>query len=196
VKDNFSAHSYEYQKCRPAFPVEMIWEIVELVKNRNLAWDCGTGNGQVAELLSPMFEEVIATDISENQIRHSIKKNNIVYKVEAAETPSLRKNSVHLIIVAQAVHWFNFNLFYKEVNRILKQEGVIALLGYPLPSISPAIDTVIHHLYNTILRGYWDKERMHVDEEYRTIPFPFVEVYLKRYVMKYQWTFGQLVGFL
>ena len=32
------------------------------------AWDCGTGNGQVAKILAGFFNEVQATDISQNQL--------------------------------------------------------------------------------------------------------------------------------
>lgn len=37
--------------------------------------------------------------------------------------------------MAQAVHWFDLDKFYAEADRILKPNGVLALLGYGLPKL-------------------------------------------------------------
>jgi SAM-dependent methyltransferase len=34
--------------------------------------------------------------------------------------------SIDLIVVAQALHWFDLQRFYKEVRRVLKNNGVLA----------------------------------------------------------------------
>ena len=47
-KDNFSKQSDAYQKYRPSYPKELFEYLRTLVSNNNLAWDCGTGNGQAA----------------------------------------------------------------------------------------------------------------------------------------------------
>lgn len=161
-----------------------------------LAWDCATGNGQVAGMLSEYFAEVVATDISEKQLDNAVQQQNITYKVEQAEQSSLKDNSVDLIVVAQAVHWFDFNPFYKEVQRVLRPEGIVALIGYGLIKTTPALDVVIEQLYSGMLGKYWDPERRYIDAGYRTIPFPFQELDMPQFAIHYTWTVEDLLGYL
>ena len=81
-RDRFSNQSDYYKKYRPEYPVEFIDEIVSLVKNRGVAWDCGTGTGQVAKIISGSFKNVFATDISDNQISKAAEGSNIKYSVK------------------------------------------------------------------------------------------------------------------
>src|SRR2546428_4753450 len=172
MKDNFSKHSESYAQFRPTYPSELFNFLDEIVPEKRNAWDCGTGNGQVATELAKQFEHVYASDISEEQIANAVKKNNIEYKVEPAEKTSFQPEFFDLITIAQAIHWFDFEEFYKEVNRVLKPNGVIAVIGYYLTNIDPDTDKIIHHFYKNILSSYWDAERRYIDELYQTIPFP------------------------
>jgi SAM-dependent methyltransferase len=196
MKDNFSGHASDYARYRPTYPHELISHLVSLAPAHRLAWDCATGNGQVAAMLSEYFAEVVATDISEKQLQQAVQKSNILYKVEQAEHSSLPDDSVDLVVVAQAVHWFNFDLFYREVLRVLQPEGVVALLGYGLIKINPALDEVIEKLYSGILASYWDAERRYIDDAYRTIPFPFRELDVPQFTISYNWTLEDLLGYL
>lgn len=196
VKDNFSKQSEVYSKFRPSYPMEFISEILSISTQRKLAWDCGTGNGQVASILSSHFEHVVATDISKNQLSQAPRIPNIEYRIGSAESTSIISNSVDLITVAQAIHWFDFNLFFKEVNRVLKQDGIIATFGYPLFTTNTPIDELITYFYSEILGSFWDPERILIEKEYATIPFPFTEINLPDMYMNYEWTFDQMVGYL
>src|SRR5690606_33773143 len=95
----------------------------------------------------------------------------ITYKVEKAENCSLANNSVDLITVAQAIHWFNFEKIYSEVKRVFKPEGIIAVWTYSLPRIYSEIDKLILHFHDNIVSEFWQKENQFVTEEYKTIPF-------------------------
>ena len=50
----------------------------------------------------------------------------------SAEHSGLSDHSADLITVAQAIHWFNFDVFYAEVRRVLKPKGCLAVIGYGL----------------------------------------------------------------
>ena len=79
MKDRFSNHAPQYAAFRPTYPKELYNIVLEQTRSRGRAWDCGTGNGQVAIDLSRHFKEVFATDISVNQIKNgstSIKSMN------------------------------------------------------------------------------------------------------------------------
>src|SRR5687767_7376087 len=108
MKDNFSNHAAIYAAFRPVYPGEMYDFLLALVSERNRAWDCGCGNGQVAGVLSDHFNQVDATDISQKQLDHAIKKPNINYQLAPAEKVDIAPASIDLVTVAQAIHWFNF----------------------------------------------------------------------------------------
>ncbi|MFT3909540.1 MAG: class I SAM-dependent methyltransferase [Ferruginibacter sp.] len=196
MKDNFSAQSESYAKHRPVYPKELFAYILSFVPQKILAWDCATGNGQTAAVLCKYFEKVHATDISKKQIEHAITANNITYAIEPAEQTSLENNTVNLVTVSQALHWFEFDKFYKEVNRVSKQEGIIAVWTYNLLRIDPITDKIIHHYHFDTLGAYWDKERAYVNDNYANIPFPFKTITTPEFSIKVKWNLKDLEGYL
>lgn len=196
MKDIFSKLAVEYSQFRPQYPNQMIAYIVSFVKNKSTALDIATGNGQVAHKLSRYFDTVYATDISENQLSKAILADNIIYKKEAAENTTFQNQQFDLITVAQAIHWFDFDAFYKEIYRILKPDGYLAVLGYGLFSTNVHSDKIIQNYYHTIVGPYWDKERIYLDENYETIPFPFEEIETEKFQNDFTWSFEQVIGYL
>lgn len=174
--DNFSKQSETYQKFRPSYPNQLFAYLSSLTTEHDLAWDCGTGNGQSAAGLARFYEVVYASDPSKAQIENAAQNPKIRYKVEMAEKSSLEDKSVDILTVAQAIHWFDFDKFYAEAKRVLKQNGVIAVWTYTLPSISSEIDSLIRHFHDNIVGEFWQAENKLVENEYTTIPFPFVEI--------------------
>ena len=126
MKDNFSHASEKYAQYRPVYPEALYEFLLSKVKVRDVAWDCGTGNGQVASVLAKHFRKVYGTDISENQLKHAIQKENIIYAKEDSANASFPSDFFELIIVAQAIHWFNFERFYDQVFRTAKDNAVFA----------------------------------------------------------------------
>jgi len=196
LKDNFSNQSGLYAKYRPTYPPALYSFLISLVEQKQVAWDCGTGNGQVAIILSNFFEKVCATDISEQQIKNAAQKENIFYSISRAENTSFADSSFDLITVAQAIHWFDFDLFYKEVKRIIKPNGVLAVIGYGLIRIDGDTNQIIDHFYQHIIGPFWDKERRYIDENYQTIPFPFEEISAPVFSNSFDWTLEELLGYL
>lgn len=204
-KDLFSSNSKEYASSRPTYPRSLFEFLVGLVRYRNLAWDCATGNGQAAVFLSEHFEQVIASDASKEQIENAQPRDNIRYEVFPAEKTTLVDNSVDLITIAQALHWFDLDEFYKEVKRVLRKDdnggdtngsGVIAAWAYGLHSISTEIDNITHLLYEDILGSYWPKERKIVENKYQDISFPFQEIDMPVFQIELDWTLSELIGYL
>jgi SAM-dependent methyltransferase len=196
MKDLFSGHAQAYARFRPAYPEELYAFIRKHVKHTARAWDCATGNGQIAGELSEFFDEVEATDISENQLQQAIQKPNIRYSPQAAEQTNFSAEYFDLVSVGQAVHWFNFEDFNAEVNRVLKPNGLIALVGYSLLKSNAETNAIIEEFYEDIIGPYWDPERIHLEEEYQNIPFPFQEIGTPGLVKNYRWSFEELIGYL
>lgn len=196
MKDNFSKQSKLYAKFRPGYPSRLFDFLLPLIPEKNTAWDCGTGNGQVAVKLSRYFKEVYATDLSAMQIENADDKPNITYLVERAEESTFPDNMFDLIIIAQAIHWFSFNEFYAKVKRTLKPGGIIAIIGYDVFKINKEIDLQIEEFYRITTGPYWDEERKHIDSHYTTIPFPFKEIPCPGFTMNYNWEVDQVIGYL
>lgn len=195
--DNFSKQSTTYKKYRPEYPADLYDVILNVCQERNECWDCGTGNGQVAKELSKYFKKVSATDISENQLKLAEKRANIDYRVVRSESTDFEENQFDLITVAQAVHWFDFQSFYREVRRVGKAGGIICIWGYGLLKIEKGLDEVISKFYREIIGPYWNEERKHIDAEYKTIEFDFKELENpKDLFIQATWSYHQLIGYL
>ena len=74
MKDFFSSQSKVYAAFRPTYPKELYQFIFRHLTEKKVAWDCATGNGQVAQYLASYFNEVYATDISQQQLDHAVGK--------------------------------------------------------------------------------------------------------------------------
>ncbi len=203
-KDLFSKQSKQYASSRPTYPRKLFEFIAGLVDEKNLAWDCATGNGQAAVVLADYFKHVVASDISEKQIENAQQKSNITYQIFPAEKTPLEDNTVDLITIAQALHWFAFDKFYSETKRVLKKKknnskskgGIIAAWTYGFHSISPEVDKVSHKLYEDILSDkYWPPERKYVEAKYETIPFPFEQIPSPKFQIELNWNMLDLVNY-
>jgi len=195
-EDNFSVQSKQYAQFRPQYPDVLYEYLASLAPKRSLVWDCGTGNGQAAVSLAKYFLRVYATDASAEQIAHAYPHERVEYHVEPAEQVGLETGSANLVTVAQAVHWFDFDKFYAEVKRVLKPNGFLAVWTYGLPESSPQVDDAIKRIYFDVLSGFWPERIRYVEEQYRTLPFPFEEVTPPMFAMETTWDRNQLMGFL
>src|SRR5690606_3358428 len=112
------------------------------------------------------------------------------------EHTPLASESIDLITVAQAAHWFDRPRFYEEVRRVGRKGSVLAVWAYGLATISPAVDAVVAQLYEPILGSYWPPERKLIEERYTTIDFPFEELVAPSFEMTAQWSLPDLLGYL
>lgn len=195
-KDYFSGHSESYSQFRPTYPPDLFRVIAKLTESHDLAWDCATGNGQAAVALAPYFNQIIASDASAQQIEHATQNPKIKYLVSPAESIQAEPDSIDLITVAQGMHWFDIEKFFKETERVLKPGGILAVWSYRLHQITSAIDAVVLKYYDNILGRYWPPERKMVDERYKGIVFPFEPVDLPEFEMTAEWSFYHLIGYL
>ncbi|OLY93179.1 Methyltransferase domain-containing protein [Cnuella takakiae] len=196
MKDLFSGHSAQYAQYRPGYPPELFQWLADSLPAQKTAWDCGTGNGQVATLLAPHFEQVFATDISSEQLAQAPKVANITYSQQPAEHTNIQDLSIDLVTVAQAIHWFDLTAFFTEVNRVARPGARLLVLGYGLLQVNENIDALIKQLYTQVLGPYWAHERRLIDEGYKSIPFPFTELTLPQFPNLYQWNLQHLLDYL
>jgi SAM-dependent methyltransferase len=195
-KDHFSAQAADYAKFRPRYPREMFEYLGTVASSRKLAWDCGTGNGQAAVGLVSVFDRVIATDASEKQIAKADPHERVEYRVAPAENSGIESETIDLIMVAQALHWFDLPRFYEEARRALKSNGVLTASAYRFFHITPEIDHLVNHrYYDKVVGPFWPPERLLV-EKFEELPFPFSEIQTPSFEMIAQWNLEHLVGYL
>jgi len=195
-KDYFSIQAEDYSIYRPEYPEALYQWLASLCDETKLAWDCATGNGQAAVALTNQFSYVIGTDASESQIYRAMIYPRVEYEVGLAHQSPHKDQSVDLITVAQALHWFDFELFFKEVTRVAKPNAVLAAWCYELHQISPTIDAIIGKYYTDIIGEFWPAERKHIEQSYASIAFPFEPIKSPKCTINKQWTFEHLVGYL
>ena len=194
-KDHFSKQAADYAKFRPRYPQKLFDYLGSIAPSRQLAWDCGTGNGQAAVGLASVFDRVIATDASEKQIANAQSHKIVEYRVAPAENSGIGSETIDLIMVAQALHWFDLDSFYAEARRVLKPYGVLAASAYNLLHINSAIDEVINRYYDEVVGPFWPPERRLV-EQFGDLPFPFQESDPPKFEMTASWDLDHLVGYL
>jgi len=195
-KDYFSDQSKAYAAFRPTYPDDLYDFIFQHLNSKVRAWDCATGNGQVAQALARHFQEVYATDISEQQLKNAVPLRNVFYSQAPAEKTPFDVHQFDLVTVGQALHWFNLPAFYKEVRRTLKRDGLLAVWGYAMLTVDDVIDPLFLDFYDNKVGPYWDDARKLVENHYRDIEFPFDSIPCPEFHIKVNWTVDQFTGYL
>ena len=71
----------------------------------------------------------------------------------AEKHPDIESGSVQLVTATAACHWFDLPSFFKETDRLLCRNGVIALSGYGSfnsPLIDPTQSGELHQAHETV----------------------------------------------
>jgi SAM-dependent methyltransferase len=194
--DYFSSQASEYAKYRPGYPQTMFDYFAELAPDRELAWDCATGNGQAAVSLAEAFASVVATDASEKQISNAFAHPRISYRVATGENSGLDDSSVSVVTVAQALHWLDIQLFMQEARRVLKPGGIIAVWCCNKSLIDEDVTEAVRKYNKEILRDYWSDRIELVEQAYKTVDFPFQEVSAPQFIGESVWDLHEYLGFL
>lgn len=195
-KDYFSTASDDYKRFRPDYPSALYEYLAGIPPTTQMAWDVGCGNGQAAGQLARYFSQVHASDASATQVEQAIPSTNVIYHVAPAERIDSNDDSVDLITVAQAIHWFDHKRFFKEVDRVLKPGGVLAVWGYQLLYTDTDLDKVIEDFHRNVVGPYWPPERALLDDGYTRIEFPYPRTEVPEFFMRARWQFSHLIGYL
>ena len=196
-KDHFSERATLYAAYRPRYPDSLFKFLAGLTPQHRSALDCGTGNGQAALGLADHFERVIATDPSPAQIENAVPHQRIEYRAAPADSSGLPERSMDLVTAAQALHWFEPVSFFAEAQRVLVEDGAIAVWGYGDPVLDDErLQETLHSFNRELLEPYWYPERKLLLDGYRTIAFPFDEVDTPALELEMRWTLPELAGYL
>lgn len=196
--DHFGGVATHYSGGRPSYPPELFRWLAGECHDRQLAWDCGAGNGQASVALAAYFKRVIASDASAAQIAQPTTVScGVEYRVAPAEESGLPDGCADIVTVAQALHWFDTPRFFAEVARVLKTGGVLAAWSYGRLAIEGAeIDAAVQAFYENDIGPYWPPERRHVEDGYRSIAVPFPRLAPPTFTMEAAWTLSHLLAYI
>ncbi|HBS05955.1 MAG TPA: SAM-dependent methyltransferase [Leptospiraceae bacterium] len=196
-KDHFSRQSQDYVQFRPHYPPELFEELARLSRNHSDALDIGTGNGQCAIGLAKHFSKVTGIDPSNNQIQSAIPHPSVRYRVAPAEDTGCEDESMDIITVAQAIHWFDHEPFFAEIHRVLRPGALFAAWGYGHHFVDGCQDT-LEYYYHNIVGPYWPPERESIEARYTDIRSPewLVPVAPPDVKMQAEWNRDQLLGYI
>jgi SAM-dependent methyltransferase len=195
-KDHFSHASDHYAANRPDYPPALAEFLAQATPGRGLALDCGCGTGQLSVLLAAHFAQVVATDASAQQIAAAAPHPRVSYRVAPAEASGLEPCSVDLITAAQAAHWFDMAAFHAEARRVSKPGALLALITYGVLHVEGAPEPAVQHFYWKTIAPFWPPERRHVEDGYRSLPFPFEEIAVPPMEIVRHWTVEQFLAYV
>ncbi len=127
-EEKFSGRAEFYDRYRPAYPDELIDWLYEKTRAEAVA-DVGAGTGKLTSCLAKKPWRVTAVEPNADMLAR-LKKNVPEARIvqASAEHTGIEANSVDLVTVAQAFHWFDERAFREECIRILTPRGRLSIL--------------------------------------------------------------------
>ncbi|XP_059143693.1 putative methyltransferase DDB_G0268948 [Physella acuta] len=194
-----------YATHRPTYPQEIYEKILayhsEIPQNKRLlAVDVGCETGQSTRPLTKYFQQVIGSDVSEDQLS-IIPRNapNLDYKVAYAEDLNfLGDKTVDMVTVATALHWMDYKKFFSEARRVLKPDGTLAVYSMFHENFEhPEVRAYIAQLQSTIFSGYLTTRFRMILEKFQSLEFPFKDIRRHDDIIKTgELTLDGIVGYL
>lgn len=192
----FGEYAGDYANARPQYP-EKLWQWVDGLSTEHAhAWDAGCGNGQASVALAKYFEHVTASDISAQQIEAAQKHPRVSYVACKTEEMQFGAQSLDLVCVAQALHWFELEKFWPLVKNALKPQGVFVAIAYGLFEVNADIDNITQRHFYDVVDPYQAAGNRMIANEYRDITFPFSTVLEStKFAIECDWTMQQLLNY-
>ncbi|MFJ7922080.1 class I SAM-dependent methyltransferase [Lysinibacillus fusiformis] len=143
--ENFTDKAEIYAQYRPSYPNEYIDYLLSAnqLKEEQMVADIGSGTGILSRQLLEEGMNVIGIEPNDDMIKMAEKSLSIHSRFKSikgtAENTTLKGNSVDLVTVAQAFHWFDKKAFKLECQRIVRQRANVALVWNSRDLTSPII---------------------------------------------------------
>eukprot|EP00088_Acartia_fossae_P028379 TRINITY_DN2917_c0_g1_i1.p1 TRINITY_DN2917_c0_g1~~TRINITY_DN2917_c0_g1_i1.p1 ORF type:complete len:286 (-),score=74.94 TRINITY_DN2917_c0_g1_i1:524-1381(-) len=196
---NLTSEAVKYAKSRPSHPKQIVLNAVDYLKEKYTgdqcqAVDVGCGTGISTRNLYGHFQNILGVDMSHAMVEQAQQMgyhNSLRFMQASAEQLPVPDGSVQLVLVGRAIHYFNTEAFYRELRRVLVDNGVVCYYSVHFPSVTcPSdeafgshVDKTFWRYLKTELNGYWpvnaynkkvidwDRHNYYVN----VIPAPFAE---------------------
>lgn len=150
--NKFTGKAGLYSKFRPDYPKQLIVDLITKnnIKKDSIAADIGAGTGRLTKMLLEHNLQVFAVEPNTEMRQTAVNQlaaNQYFHAINGtAEHTTLPDNSVDFVTVAQAFHWFDHASFKNEANRILKENGKVAIISN-VRNISAPLNQEIAKVY-------------------------------------------------
>src|SRR5688572_1439463 len=126
----FSDRADDYARFRPGYPAAAVDAILAGLgaPERLAAADVGAGTGIFARLLADRGVHVAAVEPNAAMRAAATAHPRVVWHDGTAEATGLTAGAHDLIAVAQAFHWFRVPETCRELHRVLRRGGRLAIL--------------------------------------------------------------------
>jgi ubiquinone/menaquinone biosynthesis C-methylase UbiE len=212
----FSGTAWYYSRYRPGYPEEMF----QLLKERfsldkfSRVLDLGCGTGQIALPMAPYVAEVIAIDPQEEMLKETHAqltakniKNVRCISGESAKLPVMAAEigEINLTVIARAFHWMNRKQTLKDLYRITKPGGGVAIVGDdsgPRDSSKlrwkEAVDQTVKHWLGNERKAGTGGTYSHPDERFEVVlqESEFQNYEAANFDLTRTWTIDQIIGYL
>ena len=126
-----------YAKYRPAYPAELLSDIVGFYKldGRGSLLDLGCGTGELAIPLAGYFDSVLAIDPEPGMLAAGKAKarqadiKNIGWQIGSDGTITGVKNKFRLVTMGQSLHWMNEKAAIDQVYDSLETPGGLTVVS-------------------------------------------------------------------
>ena len=147
-----------YANVRPTYPRQIYTEILKRNGNARFqqAVDIGSGAGHSTVGLELISNQITGVEPGDQLRIEAINKFTDYWFISGSgEDTTLPDDYADLVTVATAFYWMDRDKTIREISRIVKQNGILALYRYLFPEIaSDANAVLVQHC-----EKYWDKYR-------------------------------------
>lgn len=160
----FSAGAAPYQRARPAYPADAVRFLTERfgIVAGSRVLDLGAGTGKFSSCLVPSGARLVALEPVEDMrrlIRSAAPRALVAAGI--AESIPLIDAAAHVVVAAQAFHWFDGRRALAEIRRVLVPGGGLALVWNARDRSRAWVAEM-----SDIVDGYGDAIRRHETEQW------------------------------
>jgi len=105
-------------------------------------------------------------------------------------------DSVDLVVAAAAIHWFDLDRFYLEVDRVIRRGGVLAAWTYHVAHVGPPLDGVLWPFYRDVVARYFAAGARMVDSRYEGLKLPGKELPAPPFRASVRWSADEVLRFV
>ena len=128
---SFGSAAEAYERGRPAYPADLLDALhheLDLGPGRDLL-DLAAGTGKLTRQLVPFGAHLVAVEpLAEMRARFEHAVPGVLAIDGTAEDIPLAADSIDIVLVAQAYHWFDRDRANREVARVLRPGGHLVCL--------------------------------------------------------------------